>query len=119
MGLARMMICSRGDVVKVKFPRHDPKRGPKERYAVVLSFNEYNANNDHGVFVAISSGVPAGRMPGVHIIRDWGNVGLDKPSVVVPWLWTIEWDAVIRKAGEIPPYELRQITERLREVIEI
>ena len=113
------MSFSRGDIVKCRFPRHDPNRGPKKRYAVVLSHNEYNDQHDHGIMVAISSGIPDRPLPGVHQIRDWYAVGLDRESVVVPWLWTLEWDSVDGKAGALSPYELGQVIERLREVVAI
>lgn len=89
------------------------------RYALVLSHNEYNDQNDHGIMVAISAGVPDAPLPGVHQIRDWHAVGLDRESVVVPWLWTLEWSAVEGKSGELPPHELAQVIERLREVVTI
>lgn len=114
------MTYSRRDIVKCWFPRHDPKRGPKKRYAVVLSFDEYNDQNDHGVMVAISTGGPDTLPPGVHKIRNSDSVGLDEESFVVPWLWTLEWDdAVEGKVGALSPYEFGQVIERLREVVAI
>lgn len=117
--MARAMTYSRGDIVKCWFPRHDPNRGPKKRYALVLSHSEYNDHNDHGVMVAISTGVPDRPALGVHQIRDWHAVGLDRESAVVPWLWTLEWDVVEGKTGALSPYELGQVIERLREVVAI
>jgi len=113
------MTYSRGDVLKLHFPRIDPASRDKERYAVVLTEREYNVTNDHGVFVAISSGVPDSRLRGVYPILDWKYSGLAKPSVVVPWLWTLPWKVVIDKRGELTPYEFRQMIERLREVVAI
>ncbi len=119
MGLAGVMSFSQGDLVKVIFPRIDASRGPKRRYAVVLSSDAYNDENDHGVMVAISSGVPPGALPGVHLIQDWKRLNLDTQSVVVPWLWTLDWGVVIDKVSHMSPYELKQVAERLREVIAI
>ena len=119
MDLAGVMSFSRGDIVKCWSPRHDPNRGPKKRFALVLSHDEYNDEHDHGVMVAISTGVPNQPLPGVHQVKDWHAVGLDKESVVVPWLWTLEWDAVDVKTGVLSPYELGQVIDRLREVVAI
>lgn len=110
---------SRGDVLKLLFPRIDPANRDKERYAIVLSERDYNADNDHGVFIAISSGLPSLRLRGVYPIADWKYAGLATPSVVVPWLWTLPWTVVINKRGELAPYEFRQMIERLREVVPI
>ena len=113
------MPYSRGDVIWADLPRLDPHRSPKARYALVLSENAYNDDNDHGVVVAISSGVPSERLPGVYVIANWKELKLDRASVVVPWLFTVEWDVVTRKASDLSPYQLREVTKRLREVISI
>lgn len=113
------MNYGRGDILQLLFPRHDPNRGPKRRYALVLSTREYNTANSHGVLVAISSGIPDKPLPGIYVIRDWKGCGLDKESVVVPWLYTLEWTTVIEKTGELSPYEFRQAMHRLREVVQI
>ena len=119
MDSARKMIYRRGDVLKLQFPRLDPRRGPKKRYALVLSSDEYNRNNDHGVLVAISTGVLNEQETGVYQIGDWRGSGLDHESMVVPWLYTLEWSVVIEKAGELAPHEFRQALQRLRQVVEI
>ena len=119
MGSARTMTYSRADVLKALVPRLSPQRGPKRRYALVLSANAYNDSHDHGVLVAISTGIPTEPLVGVHVIADWKSLGLDRPSVVTPWLWTLEWDAVIEKVGQMSPHEFGQVIERLREVVSI
>ena len=108
------MTYSRGDIVKTKIPRR-PGRG--RHYSLVLSANDYNDNHDHGVLAAISTGVLSETLQGVHTIADHKALGLERPSLVTPWIWTIVWDDVDVKVGEMSPYEFGQVVERLREVV--
>lgn len=119
MDSARMMTYSRADVLKALVPRLNPRQGPKRRYAVVLSANAYNDSHDHGVLAGISTGIPTEPLQGVHVIYDWNRLGLDRPSVVTPWLYTLEWDAVIEKVGQMSPHEFGEVINHLREVVPI
>lgn len=113
------MPHDRGEVVKLLAKRLDPDQKDKERYAVVLSERAYNDSHDHGVFVMIATNPPFGPAMGIYDIADIKAAGLDHPSFVVPWLWTLKWTKVIRSTGELPQDEFQQMIERLREVVSI
>ncbi len=113
------MPHNRGDVVKLVAKRLDPDQRDKERYAVVLSERAYNDTHDHGVFVMIATNPPFGPEMGIYDIDDIKSAGLDHPSFVVPWLWTITWNKVLRPQGRIPDDEFRIMLDRLREVVSI
>ena len=113
------MPHNRGEVVKLLAKRLDPDQKDKERYAVVLSERTYNDTHDHGVFVMIATSPPFGPEMGIYEIADLHRAGLDHPSFVVPWLWTLKWDKVLRKTGVLAEHELGQMIHRLREVVSI
>lgn len=118
MGLAGAMTYSPGDVVRLDAPRIDPPERSKRRYAVVLSERAYNIGKDHGVLVLIASGAILHEpILGVYAIKDLRHAGLNGPSQVVPWFWTLKWTRVIEKVGELTPYEFREMVARLREVV--
>lgn len=114
-----MVRANRGDIVYADLPRLNPRRSFKARYALVISNNDHNDQNDYGVVVALSGGVPTERAPGMYILDNWRELRLDKESVVVPWLFTVEWEFIARKQSDVTPYLYRQIMDRLREVFEI
>ena len=109
------LIAQPGHVLKLRFPRPDPRLGPKRRYGLVLSPNDYNRANDHGVFVAISSSIPPNA--GCYSIKDRIGAGLPESSVIVPWLYTLTWSDDMEKVGELSPYELKRAVEQLRKVV--
>ncbi len=109
------LIAQPGHVLRLRFPRPDPILGPKRRYGLVLSSREYNRTNDHGVLAAISSSIPEG--VGCYTIKDRGGAGLPEVSVIVPWLYTLTWSAVIERVGELSQYEFRQALKQLRKVV--
>lgn len=112
------MTYSRGDILIGEFERHDPRRSPKKRYALVLSSSAYNDSHDHGVLAAIATNVRSDSGDGIHVIRDAKAIGLDDElSMVTPWLWTVGWHRVERKVGQMSPYEFGQVMECLREVV--
>ena len=113
------MKPSRGDIVWADLPRLNPRRSYKARYALVISNDEHNNQNDYGVVVALSTGAPSQRLPGVYQLDNWQALNLDHESVVVPWLFTVEWDYVTRKASDLAPSQYNQVMERLHEVFEI
>ncbi len=113
------MPHNRGAVVKLLAKRLDPDQKEKERYAVVLSKREYNDSHDHGIFVMIGTNPPYGPVMGAYEIADLQRTGLEHPSFVVPWLWTMKWTKVIRPTGELPQSEFQRMIERLREVVTI
>lgn len=108
------MTYSRGDVLKLELRKIDPPEKTKERYGVVLTEREYNLTHDHGVVVAMST-----TADGIYSVKDLAHAGLTHPTVVTAWLWTVPWQKVIRKTGELPPFELARMIDELRKVVSI
>ena len=113
------MTYNPGDVVKCLFPRHDPRLGGKRRPALVLTSRAYNTTPDHGILAAFSAGTSRTPGPaGAYQVQGWKEAGLMKECAVVPWLYTLVWDVVLEKVGELSPYEFSLAVQRLREVVE-
>lgn len=115
------MPHDRGEVVKLLAKRLDPDQKDKERFAVVLSERAYNDTHDHGIFVMIATNPPHGSAMGIYDIVDFRGAGLDHPSFVIPWVYTMKWSKLLSPArrGRLPAYEFQQMIERLREVVSI
>lgn len=109
---------NRGDVVKLQTKYVDVPGG-REHYAVVLTELAHNKINDYGTFAIISSDPPKGGGLGCYEITQYAEAGLDHVSYVTPWISTSRWHRVIRKAGQLTPYQLRRAIEELRKVISI
>lgn len=112
------MPYKRGDVVKLRTRGLEPGGG-REHFAVVLSEQTYNDQHDHGVFAMIASDPPDGGELGSYELSDYAHLGLEYASYVVPWIWTLRWHRVIRKTGELTPYQLRMAVAELRKVASI
>jgi mRNA interferase MazF len=110
----------RGDVVLVPFPFTD-LTGSKQRPALVVSSDAFNASHDDVLLVAITSRVPATLSSNEVVISstDLGPSGLLKPSVVKTAKLITIHQALIRKSiGKMPPPALKQVLEVIREQFE-
>jgi mRNA interferase MazF len=110
----------RGDVVLIPFPFTD-LTGSKQRPAVVLSSDTFNASHADVVLAAITSRIPTTLSSGEIAISsaDLGPCGLLKPSVVkTAKLMTIH-QALIRKSiGKMPQSLLKFILKTVRKQFE-
>jgi len=112
------MTYSRGDIVWLRIDYIEGRVG-KPHPALVISTNDFNDHHTWGIIVVMSSKVPANPRADEYVVNDWKGSGLDTATVVLPIIQSAKWDRVIKKAGELPPYEFRQVIERLRGVIEL
>lgn len=84
-----------GDVVLVSFPFTN-QTAAKQRPAVVVSSDAYNAARSDLVILALTSQLRRSPEFGAAPVQDWRAAGLLKPSVMKPVVATIE-QALVRK----------------------
>ena len=111
------MTYSRGDIVVVPYPQTIPRVGGKNRPVLVLSTNKFNDTHEFGIVSPFTTHFPDNPEPGFHVVNDWKKVGLIEPSVLVPMVTTIEWADVTQSVGSLPPFQLKQFEDGLREVL--
>jgi mRNA interferase MazF len=108
----------RGDVVLVPFPFTD-LTGSKQRPAVVVSPDSFNASRPDVVLVAITSRVPAQLADDEIAIpaSELGLSGLPKPSVVKAGkIVTIHQGLIRKKIGTMPAATLGRILDSVRKL---
>jgi mRNA interferase MazF len=104
----------------VPFPFTD-LTGSKQRPALVVSSDAFNASHDDVLLVAITSRVPATPSSDGIVISsaDLGQTSLLKPSLVKTAKLITIHQALIRKSiGRMPPPALKLILEALRRQFE-
>ena len=110
-----MTSCSRGDIVLVKFLFADEK-GAKQRPGLIVSVRRYHQARQDAILAAITSNV--GRLlVGDYKIRAWREAGLLFPSTVTGIIRTIKQEMIVRKIGELPTHDLREVETKLRNVL--
>ncbi|MFN5350579.1 MAG: type II toxin-antitoxin system PemK/MazF family toxin [Polaromonas sp.] len=108
-----------GDVLLVSFPFTD-QQGSKQRPAVVVSSNPYNARRSDVLIMAITSVLRnpnAALAFGEASLTDWQAAGLIKPSVLKPVFTTIEQRLIIRPLGTLSATDTSALREVLRQVL--
>ena len=93
-----------GDVVLVRFPFTD-QTAAKQRPAVVVSNDTYNASKPDVVIMAITSQLRPVQSLGEIWIVQWQSANLLKPSAIKPVFATIEHGLVIRQLGHLHPQD--------------
>lgn len=111
------MTYSRGDIVVVPYPNSVPYVGGKNRPVVVISSNKFNDTHKFGIVAPSTTHLPDSPESGFHVVQDWKTIGFDAPSVIVPMVTTIEWEDVTQSIGSLPPFQLKQFEQGLREVL--
>jgi mRNA interferase MazF len=109
----------RSDVVLVPFPFTDLS-AVKQRPAVVVSSDAFNANHSDVILAAITSQVPA-RLSEFELAipsNELAACGLPKPSVVkASKLVTIHQGIIRRKIGTMTPSTVGQVLELARKLL--
>ncbi len=111
------MTYSRGDIVWLRIDYLEGRLG-RPHPALVLSSNEFNDSHYWGIIAVMSSKVSLDPTEEEYVVKDWKGSGLDEPTMVLPIIQSARWDRVTRKAGQLPPYEFRQVVNLLRRVVE-
>ena len=106
----------RGDVVLVPFPFTD-LRSTKQRPALVISPDSFNASHDDLLEVAITTQIPATLAAVEFLIpsTDLAACGLPKPSIIkLLKLVTLHRLLVVRRIGGLPEPILGQVSASIR-----
>lgn len=111
------MTFSRGDVVWLRVDYVEGGVG-KPHPAIVLSSDEFNDSHHWGIIVRGSHDIPRDPAPEESVIKRTPENGLDADTVFLPIIQSAKWSRVIKKVGVVPPYQLRQVVERLRRIID-
>jgi mRNA interferase MazF len=105
----------RGDVVLVPFPFTN-QSAAKQRPAIVISSDAYNAAGDDLVIVAVTS-APVSTRPAEFALRHWRAAGLLKPSTTKGVLTTIHKRLVRRRLGRLVADDRREVDIRPRLIL--
>lgn len=108
--------CRRGDIVLVPFPFTDLSTA-KQRPALVVSPDAWNASQPDVILVAITSQMPVQPEPGSITLNtaDWQAAGLPKPSRVrTTKLFTMHQALLRRKIGQLPAGTTDNILGQMR-----
>lgn len=97
-----------GDVVLIRFPFSD-QRSAKQRPAVIVSSDAYNANHPDLIIMAITSHVGMEEPRWDIIIKNWTDAGLLKESALKPVLATVERRLVRRRLGRLDDDDLARL----------
>jgi mRNA interferase MazF len=105
-----------GDVVLVPFPFTD-QRTTKRRPAVVVSSERYHQERPDLIILAVTSQVRTAPAVGEAAIAKWKEAGLLKPSVLKPFVATIEKGLVLRRLGRMEEEDRRALHEVLDAIL--
>lgn len=111
--------CKRGDVVLVPFPFTDLST-TKQRPALVVSPDVWNASQPDVVLVAITSQMPSQPETGSITLTtaDWQTAGLPKPSRIrTAKLFTMHQGLIRRPLGHLPQSPTTLVLAELRKFL--
>ena len=104
-----------GDIVLTDFPFIDGT-GSKERPALVISTQEYNESRPHLLAMPITSQIASFES---FEIKNWWEVGLDKPSEILYQISTIPQRFIAEKIGQLSRGHLKAVMQHIAEKIGI
>lgn len=107
------MAFQRGDVVLIPFPFTDLSAS-KTRPAVVVSSAVYQSVRPDLLLAYVSSQTSRAVPPIDHILRDWQQAGLLKPSFVRPKVAAIEPALIVHQVGQLSARDMDEVDRRLR-----
>lgn len=89
-----------GDVVLVNFPFTN-LQSTKKRSAVVISKAAYQRGRPDVILMAITSQLRQPLFFGEHLLQNWKEAGLLKPSVLKPLIATLEQSQIVKVMGQL------------------
>jgi len=110
-----MTPCKQGDVVLLPFPFTDLTT-TKQRPAVVISTEAFNARQQDVIVLAITSQIPRTLNPDEYALspEDLHAAGLPKPSTVkCGKLLTIDQRLIRKMLGRLPATTIQQLRQRV------
>ncbi len=105
-----------GDVVLVPIGFTD-RSGSKLRPAVVVSRDLYNAASPDVMIASITGNLRAIWHPGNHLIADWQDVGLLRPSRARAKIAIVESSLGARRLGALSVADLAAVERGLRHAL--
>jgi mRNA interferase MazF len=106
----------RGDVVLVSVAFTD-RSGAQRRPAVVVSGDRYNAASPDVMIASITGNLQALRHPGDHLLADWQEAGLLRPSLAQAKIATVEATIIERRLGTLSAGDFAALDRGLREAL--
>lgn len=100
----------KGDVILVRYPFTDLS-GSKVRPSVVVSAP--HVSND--VLIVPLTSKSSSLFAGEFVLEDWGDAGLNVPSIVKRGVYTIEDRLVIKKIGSLSRADSNRLATSLKE----
>jgi mRNA interferase MazF len=110
--------CSRGDIILVPFQFTDQPVA-KRRPAVVISSDPYHRGRDEVIIAALTSRIRSPLLVGDHLIKEWRQAGLPKPSVATAILRTVKGNMIVRRVGSLGSGDMLEIDKQLRKVMSL
>jgi mRNA interferase MazF len=110
--------CSRGDIILVPFQFTDQPVA-KRRPAVVISSNSYHRGRDEVIIAALTSRIRRPLLVGDHVIKQWQQAGLPRPSVATAILRTVKGNMIARRVGSLSNGDMIEIDKQLRKVMSL
>jgi mRNA interferase MazF len=114
-----------GDVVLVPFPFAEYNTLAKNRPAVVISSNSYNAeavvigSNEYlDLMIVIGVSSVEGIVGGV-TLKKWKEAGLKHPSAIKPMITTVSPSKVSQRLGKLTITDLNQLKRMLLKVLNL
>ena len=106
-----------GTVVWVTQLPYAGHAGAKTAPGVVLSSHRYHQEHPDVIVARITSKMHHAAGFGAVLIRDWPGCGLDKPSVIKPFLMTVSQGQITRIAGELDTRTLSELKRAFKSVL--
>lgn len=95
------------------------RSGVKQRPAVIISSDRYNAQSPDIMIASITGNLSAIRHPGDHLLDHWQDAGLLRPSMVHAKIATVETSIVGRRLGRLASGDLAALDLGLREALDL
>ena len=105
-----------GDVVLVEFPFTN-LQDTKQRPAVVISQNDYNAGRPDVILMAVTSQVRLPLTVGEVLLTDWQEAGLLLPSMLKPVIATVQQDIIKRVLGQLSPSDIGHLKTAVQTIL--
>jgi mRNA interferase MazF len=99
------------DIILVPFPFTNLK-SVKKRPALIISPPSYNSGSDI-IILFITSNIDSAKRPGDHLIDQWSESGLPKPSMIRMKFATIEKSIVVKQIGRLSKTDRSDLQQKL------
>ena len=105
-----------GTVLWVSEFSYAGKPGGKQAPGVVLTSQRYHELRPDVIVARITSKMYHASGFGAVAIHDWKGCGLDTPSVIKPFLMTIDQDQILRVAGQLDAQTLADLKTAFKNI---